>query len=52
MTKQRKHKKRSTIKKKIRRMRQNADKHSKVAIDRSRMLHDYAPYQVGKASHE
>lgn len=47
MSKQRKHAKKSTIKKKRRRMRQNADKHSKAASERSRMLHDYAPYKVG-----
>ncbi|WP_171000625.1 hypothetical protein [Lactiplantibacillus pingfangensis] len=50
MTKQRKHTKKSTLKKKARRMRQNADKHSKAASERSRMLHDYVPYKVGDRS--
>ena len=44
MTKQRKRAKRSTIKKKRRRMRANADKHSQESSERSRILHDYAPY--------
>ncbi|WP_430490982.1 hypothetical protein [Lactiplantibacillus pentosus] len=48
MTKQRKHTKRSTIKKKRRRMRLNADKHSRESLERTRMVHDYAPYQVTK----
>jgi len=47
MSKQRKHTKKSTIKKKRRRMHQNADKHSKVASEQSRIAHDYAPYQIG-----
>ncbi|MCC3164552.1 hypothetical protein [Lactiplantibacillus pentosus] len=50
MTKQRKHTKRSTIKKKRRRMRMNADKHSRESLER--MVHDYAPYQVTKEDNE
>ena len=46
MTKQRKHTKKSMIKKKRRRMRMNADKHSRESSERLRMVHDYAPYQV------
>lgn len=50
MTKQRKHAKKSTIKKKRRRMRINAEKHSAVAREKVRIKHDYAPYQIGKES--
>lgn len=46
MTKQRKHAKRSTIKKKRRRMRQHAMEHSKVEQGRSN-LHN-TPYVVTK----
>lgn len=47
MTKQRKHAKKSTIKKKRRRMRQHANEHSAVAREKVRIKHDYAPYRVG-----
>ncbi|WP_160300359.1 hypothetical protein [Lactiplantibacillus herbarum] len=47
MTKQRKHTKKSAIKKKRRRMRMNADKHSHVTSERERVKHEYAPYKVG-----
>lgn len=46
MTKQRKHTKKSMIKKKRRRMRMNVDKHSRESSEHLRMVHDYAPYQV------
>lgn len=52
MTKQRKHTKRSTIKKKRRRMRMNADKHSRESSEHLRIVHDYAPYQVTRGDDE
>ena len=48
MTKQRKHTKKSTMRKKKRRMRQHAMEHSKVAHDRSYLHSEYAPYTVTK----
>lgn len=47
MTKQRKHAKRSAIKKKRRRMRLHADQHSKDSLAVERIKHDYVPYKVG-----
>ncbi|MFC6202592.1 hypothetical protein ACFP1L_12035 [Lactiplantibacillus nangangensis] len=47
MTKQRKHAKRSEIKKKRRRMRLHAAEHSKNILAAKRIKHTYAPYKVG-----
>lgn len=47
MTKQRKHTKKSTMRKKKRRMAQHEAEHSKAAHERSYMEHEYGPYVVG-----
>ena len=46
MTKQRKHKKRSTIKRKHRRMKQHAEAKK---LDSKELAKEYGPYRIGKA---
>lgn len=47
MSKQRKHSKKSTIKKKRRRMQLHAAAHSANTLAHNQRMHDYAPYKVG-----
>jgi len=47
MSKQRRHTKKSAIKKKRRRMRLHAAEHSKDSLAAKRIKHTYAPYKVG-----